>query len=110
MFNMGAEILAVPAAFTLTTGKAHWEVLARSRAIENFCYFIGAAQGGAHKSGRMTYGHSLIVGPWGEVIASSVGTDIDIIYANIDNKTVHDARKAIPVDHHQRIFLDDTRL
>ena len=69
LFNKGAEIIILPTAFTEKTGKAHWEVLARSRAIENFCYFIGACQGGVHSNGRTTYGNSIIIDPWGNIIS-----------------------------------------
>jgi deaminated glutathione amidase len=70
LFNLGAEIFTIPAAFTIKTGQAHWEVLTRSRAIENFCYVIGSCQTGIHHNGRKTYGHSLIINPWGEIISS----------------------------------------
>ena len=65
----GAELLAVPAAFTVPTGRAHWEILLRARAIETGCYVIAAAQGGVHENGRATWGHSMIVDPWGEIVA-----------------------------------------
>ncbi len=106
LFNKGAEIFILPSAFTVPTGEAHWEVLTRSRAIENFCYLIGAAQGGLHSNGRKTYGNSLIVAPWGNIIAKKEGTEAGIIYATIDLNKVYEARKAIPVEKHQRIFFD----
>ena len=92
----GAEILTVPAAFTKVTGEAHWHTLLRSRAIETGCYVLAPAQGGTHEDGRQTYGHSLIISPWGEVLADSSGTDPGIVYANINLKEVADARRRIP--------------
>ncbi|MDP1051439.1 nitrilase-related carbon-nitrogen hydrolase, partial [Klebsiella quasipneumoniae] len=65
----GADLLVVPAAFTYTTGQAHWELLLRARAVENQCYVIAPAQGGTHANGRRTWGHSLVIDPWGEVLA-----------------------------------------
>lgn len=110
LFNRGAEIIALPSAFTVPTGEAHWELLSRSRAIENFCYLIGACQGGAHSSGRKTYGNSIIIEPWGNIAAKKDGVDTGIIYTNIDIKKVHEARKSIPIENHQRIFLDTSLL
>jgi len=104
LFNQGAEIFAIPAAFTTTTGKAHWEVLARSRAIENFCYVVGACQTGLHQNGRQTYGHSLIVNPWGTVLTSLADTT-GIITADIDLTELKKIRRNIPVDQHQKIDI-----
>ncbi len=104
LFNKGAEILIITAAFTVKTGEAHWELLTRSRAVENFCYVIGAGQGGTHTNGRKTYGHSLIVEPWGVVVAKKEGTDSGIIYAMIDREHIYSIRKSIPVGQHQKIF------
>ena len=87
----GAFLLTVPSAFTETTGKAHWHVLLRARAIENGAFVIAPAQGGTHADGRKTYGHSLIVAPWGEVLAEA-GTDPGVIVADID----HGARSPTP--------------
>lgn len=97
----GAQILTIPSAFTVPTGVAHWEVLLRARAIENGCYVIAAAQTGQHHGGRKTYGHSLIVAPWGEVLADG-GDGVGIIYADIDLEKVELARKAIPALQHDR--------
>lgn len=83
LFNKKIDVLAIPAAFTLTTGTAHWELLARARAVENFCYVIGACQGGIHASGRKTYGNSMIIEPWGNIVSMKNGTDIGVIYAAI---------------------------
>ena len=106
LFNKGVEIVVLPTAFTETTGKAHWEVLARSRAIENFSYFIGACQGGTHANGRKTYGHSLIIDPWGKILAKKEDIAPGIIYGTIDLKQIYEARQAIPIKDHQRIFFD----
>jgi predicted amidohydrolase len=106
LFNKGAEIIALPAAFTVKTGQAHWEVLARSRAIENFCYFIGAAQGGTHANGRKTYGNSLIVDPWGTVIAKKDGVASGVIDAEINLERLREIRNSIPVSQHQKMDFD----
>ncbi len=103
LFNSGAEIFTIPAAFTVKTGQAHWEVLARSKAIENFCYVIGACQTGQHSNGRATYGHSLIINPWGEVI-SSLPESTGVITAEIDLEQLKQIRKNMPVNTHQKIF------
>lgn len=103
MFNQEVEIFAVPAAFTVTTGKAHWEVLIRSRAIENFSYLIGACQAGTHSNGRQTFGHSAIVSPWGEILAMASSDEVGVITAPIDLNYLHEIRKKIPVKEHQRI-------
>lgn len=97
LVQKGAEIIALPSAFTMKTGKAHWELLMRSRAIDNFIYMVGACQGGTHSNGRQTYGNSMIVEPWGGVIAHKMGDGIGVIYANIDINKVYEARKTIPV-------------
>src|SRR5262249_7820422 len=87
----GASFLAIPAAFTKHTGEAHWHVLMRSRAIENGCFVFAAAQGGAHENGRSTFGHSLVVDPWGQVIAEA-GNEPGIVLADIDPAAVAAAR------------------
>ncbi|MCU0730417.1 MAG: carbon-nitrogen hydrolase family protein [Hyphomonas sp.] len=92
----GAEILAIPAAFTRVTGEAHWHVLIRARAIETGCFVIAPAQGGKHEDGRETFGHSLIVSPWGEVLAEAPGTEPGIVMAEIDLAEVTKARGRIP--------------
>src|SRR5712671_4904595 len=79
----GASFLAIPSAFTRQTGEAHWHVLMRARAIENTCYVLAAAQGGKHENGRETFGHSLVVDPWGRVIAEG-GTEPGVVMAEID--------------------------
>jgi predicted amidohydrolase len=99
----GAFLLTVPSAFTETTGKAHWHVLLRARAIENGAFLVAPAQGGTHASGRQTYGHSLIVGPWGEVLAEA-GTDPCVIVAEIDPAAAKSARERVPSLRHDRDF------
>lgn len=110
LFNQGAEIIVIPSAFTVTTGEAHWELLARSRAVENFCYLVGACQGGIHSNGRRTYGNSIIIEPWGNVVARKADTSPGVIYASIDLKKINEARTAIPIRVHQRIFFDTSIL
>jgi len=99
----GAEVLAVPAAFTRQTGEAHWQVLMRARAIENGAYVIAAAQGGSHEDGRETYGHSLIVDPWGKVVAEA-GAEPGVVVADIDVAAVAAARARIPALVNDRPF------
>lgn len=106
LFNRGAEIIALPAAFTAKTGVAHWEVLARARAIENLCYFVGAGQSGTHTNARKTYGHSMIINPWGEVM-QCLAEGVGVISADIDLNYLYEIRANMPVDKHQR--LDSTR-
>lgn len=99
----GATMLAIPSAFTRQTGEAHWHVLMRSRAIENGSFVFAAAQGGKHENGRETYGHSLVVDPWGRIIAEG-GTEPGIIMAEIDLAEVAKARARIPSLQHGRRF------
>ncbi len=99
----GASFLTVPAAFTRPTGEAHWHVLLRARAIETGCYVFAPAQCGEHAEGRKTYGHSLIVAPWGEVLADG-GEDVGIIYADVDPAKVTEARDMVPALRHDRPF------
>jgi predicted amidohydrolase len=99
----GAQMLAVPSAFTETTGRAHWHVLLRARAIENGAFVFAPAQGGTHANGRQTYGHSLIVAPWGQVLAEA-GTEPCVIIADIDLAAVNDARARVPSLRHDRPF------
>ncbi|MGB8366207.1 MAG: carbon-nitrogen hydrolase family protein [Rhizomicrobium sp.] len=99
----GAFALTVPSAFTETTGKAHWHVLLQARAIENGAFVIAPAQGGRHANGRRTYGHSLIVAPWGEILAEA-GTDPCVIAADIDPAATVDARVRIPNLQDDRVF------
>src|SRR5215475_9706445 len=99
----GATMLAIPSAFTKQTGEAHWHVLMRARAVENGCFVFAAAQGGRHENGRDTYGHSLIVDPWGRIIAEG-GTEPGIVMARIDPAEVANARARIPSLQHGRRF------
>lgn len=100
----GAQILAVPAAFTVPTGQAHWHVLLRARAIETGCFVIAPAQGGEHEDGRTTYGHSLMVGPWGDIIAELAHDEPGILYADIDLADVEATRAKVPSLSHDREF------
>jgi predicted amidohydrolase len=99
----GSSFLAIPSAFTRQTGEAHWNVLMRARAIENGCYVIAAAQGGAHEDGRETFGHSIVVDPWGKVLAEGAGAP-GVIYADIDPAMVATVRGRIPSLQHGRRF------
>lgn len=98
----GAEILTVPSAFTRPTGQAHWHVLLRARAIENACYVIAPAQAGIHPGGRETYGHTLIVDPWGTVVAEARDERPQVVMAEIDAAKVKQVRAQIPVLQHHR--------
>ena len=99
----GAKIIAVPAAFTRITGEAHWHILLRSRAIETGCFIIAPAQGGKHEDGRETFGHSLIIDPWGEVLAEG-GVDPGVIVATLDLAKVDEVRGKVPSLKHVRPF------
>jgi predicted amidohydrolase len=101
--HKGAFLLTAPSAFTETTGKAHWHILLRARAIENGAFVVAPAQGGTHANGRKTYGHSLIVAPWGEILAEA-GTEPGVILADIDPAAVMDARSRVPSLQHDRPF------
>ncbi|GAB5459665.1 MAG: carbon-nitrogen hydrolase family protein [Henriciella sp.] len=92
----GAEILACPAAFTRVTGEAHWHALLRARAIETGAYILAPAQGGKHQDGRETYGHALIISPWGEILAEADHADPCVTYADLDLGEVVKARQRIP--------------
>jgi predicted amidohydrolase len=99
----GATMLAIPSAFTQQTGEAHWHVLMRARAIENTCFVMAAAQGGKHENGRATFGHSLIVDPWGRILAEG-GTEPGFIMAEINHALVAEARARVPSLQHGRRF------
>ncbi len=103
MQEKGAEIILLPAAFTMRTGKAHWELLLRARAVENLCYVVAAGQGGFHINGRATYGHSMIVDPWGSVIRSCDGSTPGVAVAPIDLDQLHAVRKNFPVLAHRKL-------
>ncbi|MFK7839032.1 MAG: carbon-nitrogen hydrolase family protein [Bdellovibrionales bacterium] len=99
----GANILTAPAAFTVPTGGAHWEVLLRARAIETGCFVIAPAQIGEHYEGRETYGHSMIISPWGEILANAQDSQ-GIIIADLDMEAVEKSRKSIPALAHDRTY------
>jgi predicted amidohydrolase len=99
----GASYLAIPSAFTRQTGEAHWHVLQRARAIENGCFVFAAAQGGTHENGRDTFGHSLIVDPWGRILAEG-GTEPGVVIAEIDPAEVAKARGRVPSLNNGRRF------
>jgi predicted amidohydrolase len=101
--DAGSSFLAIPSAFTRQTGEAHWHVLNRARAIENGAYVLAAAQGGKHENGRETFGHSLVIDPWGRVVAEG-GTEPGVILATIDPAEVTAARAKIPSLQHGRRF------
>lgn len=109
----GAQILTVPAAFHPVTGAAHWHVLLRARAIETGCFVVAPAQTGTHPTTRgkprQSYGHSLVVAPWGDILADG-GTDAGIVFADIDLKQVAEARKRVPSLTHDREFKGPARV
>ena len=99
----GVDLLAVPAAFTESTGRAHWEVLLRARAIENLCYVIAPAQVGEHASGRRTHGHAMIINPWGEVLGELQGDGPGVATALVDNARCGALRSSFPALEHRRL-------
>ncbi|SNS63340.1 MULTISPECIES: carbon-nitrogen hydrolase family protein [unclassified Azospirillum] len=99
----GASLITVPAAFTVPTGRAHWHVLLRARAIETGCFVLAPAQTGLHDGGRGTYGHSLIISPWGEVLADA-GEGVGHVIADLDLDKVAEARRMVPSLGHDRSF------
>lgn len=102
LVTQGMEILALPSAFTALTGKAHWESLVRARAIENLCYVVAAGQGGFHASGRATYGDSMIIDPWGMVLAR-LPRGSGAITAELDLERLHSTRRLFPTIEHRRL-------
>lgn len=100
----GAEILTIPAAFTRVTGEAHWHILVRARAIETGCFVIAPAQAGKHEDGRETFGHSLIISPWGDILAEGSATEPGIVTAVIDLAEVAKARGRIPALANEQAF------
>lgn len=99
----GAEVLLVPAAFTLTTGKDHWHALLRARAIENQCWVVAAAQWGKHPKGRQTYGKSLVIDPWGDVVAQAEEGAPTLALATLRKERVAEVRRAMPCGAHRRL-------
>lgn len=104
LFNLGADIIVIPSAFTLQTGKEHWEILARARAIENFSYVVCSAQWGKHGDSRETYGNTLIVAPSGQIIAH-LEEGNGVVLSEIDSELIKAQRKRMPVKDHQRITI-----
>lgn len=100
----GADMIAVPAAFTVPTGEAHWETLLRARAIETGAFVLAPAQGGLHEDGRRTWGRSTVVGPWGEVIGKLDNDGPGVLFATLDLDAVDKARQAVPALTHDRDF------
>ena len=96
------DLLVIPAAFTDTTGRAHWELLLRARAVENQCYVLASAQGGLHPTGRMTHGNSMIVDPWGEILAR-MDKGEGIVVADIDPSRIAEVRSSLPALKHRRL-------
>lgn len=94
------DLLVIPAAFTETTGRAHWEILLRARAIENQCYVVAAAQGGQHPNGRMTHGNSMVIDPWGEVLAR-MGKGEGVVNAELNPQRLVDTRSSLPALKHR---------
>ena len=103
MSVQGVDILVVPSAFTAETGAAHWEVLLRARAVENLCYVIAPNQGGLHINGRKTFGHSMIIDPWG-IVLDCYKTGSGYVLAEIDSERLEKVRGAFPVLNHRRFF------
>ena len=102
--NAGADIISVPAAFTVPTGKAHWHLLLRARAVEAGLFVIAAAQGGRHEDGRETFGHSLVVDPWGEVLLDMGQAHGSVGFADIDLGRIAEVRGRLPAIRHRRAF------
>ncbi|MDT8388061.1 MAG: carbon-nitrogen hydrolase family protein [Thiogranum sp.] len=103
MVDQGVEIVALPSAFTAITGRAHWEILVRARAIENLSYVLAAAQGGYHLNGRETYGHSMIVDPWGQVM-NELATGSGLVCAELDLQRLRNVRRTFPCLDHRNIL------
>jgi predicted amidohydrolase len=99
----GASFIAGPAAFTRITGEAHWHTLLRARAIETETFILAAAQGGRHENGRETFGHSLIISPWGEILGEG-GTEPGVVIGDIDTQRIDEVRRKIPSLTHDRVF------
>ena len=100
--ELGAEVIVVPSAFTYATGEAHWEVLLRARAIETQCYILAANQGGQHTQTRSSWGHSMVVDPWGTVLGVQKEPGPGLVFAEIDLTEVHNRREAMPVMLHRK--------
>jgi predicted amidohydrolase len=106
---MGAcTLIVVPAAFTYTTGSAHWEILLRARAIENQCFVLAAAQGGIHKNGRRTWGHSMLIDPWGEICAQHAEGE-GVVLGRVDAAQLEEVRMSLPALKHRKLALPSNR-
>lgn len=104
----GVGLLTVPAAFTKQTGEAHWHTLLRARAIENGCYVVAAAQGGVHQDGRETYGHSLIIDPWGRILCDTKNDEAGVVLAKINPQEVSAVRGRVPSLKNERQYAEVT--
>jgi predicted amidohydrolase len=100
--QLNSHLLLVPSAFTYTTGQAHWELLLRARATENLCYVLASAQGGLHENGRTTWGHSMVVGPWGDVM-SLQSTGPGVVISDIDHTAINECRTKLPALDHRSL-------
>ncbi len=101
--DMNADIICVSSAFTMETGRAHWEILLRCRAIENLAYVVASSQGGKHPGGRKTYGHSMVIDPWGNILAEAGDSEEAVLFANIDNNAKDAWRARLPALNHRRL-------
>ncbi|HVE48381.1 MAG TPA: carbon-nitrogen hydrolase family protein [Casimicrobiaceae bacterium] len=99
-------LIVVPSAFTVPTGAAHWELLLRARAVENQCYVLAAAQGGLHENGRRTFGHSMLVDPWGRIVAQ-LDEGEGVVIGDVDRDVINDVRRKLPAYAHRRLAIDD---
>ena len=102
LMNPPCDVLVVPAAFTHTTGQAHWELLLRARAVENQCYVLAAAQGGTHLNGRRTWGHSMVIDPWGEVLEEQDEGE-GFVMADVQRERIEQVRTQLPALAHRRL-------
>jgi nitrilase len=98
-----SDLLLVPAAFTHTTGQAHWELLLRARAVENQCYVLAPAQGGQHPNGRRTWGHSLLADPWGQLVAMREEDGPGVVLGQVDRERLAEVRMQLPALGHRRM-------
>lgn len=106
MTTHGMEVLIIPSAFTAETGAAHWEILLRARAVENLCYVVAPNQGGFHLNGRKTYGHSMIIDPWG-VVLDCYKTGSGFAISDVDLERLHKVRASFPALQHRQIFYEE---
>ncbi|CAH0991063.1 Deaminated glutathione amidase [Sinobacterium norvegicum] len=106
MFQQQVDIIAIPSAFTAVTGQAHWQPLLQARAIENSCFIVAANQTGCHDDKRETWGHSMVINPWGEIVADGVENS-GLIVQTLDLTAIKNCRQRMPTGQHQRIFVSD---